>query len=62
MSNGVNSFFSRHEIDKYGIDGVKLWSFSEINKNIGKGTFTPNFEEEFKMLTGDMNLIWGHDT
>lgn len=29
------------------LDGGKVWSFEEIKENIGKGVFTPNFENEF---------------
>jgi isopentenyldiphosphate isomerase len=34
--------WSREEIDE-----IRFWSVEEIEKNIGKGIFTPNFEEEF---------------
>jgi len=37
-------------IDKYEIDEGKFWSLDEIEKNIGKDIFTPNFEHEFKKL------------
>jgi isopentenyldiphosphate isomerase len=29
------------------LDGGKVWSFNEIDENIGKGIFTPNFEREY---------------
>lgn len=32
------------------IDEGRFWSVFEIRKNIGQGLFTPNFEQEFKML------------
>ncbi len=32
------------------IDDGKFWSFQEINKNLNKNIFTPNFEHEFNML------------
>ena len=32
------------------IDEGRFWTGFEIRKNIGKNIFTPNFEEEFKML------------
>ncbi len=28
----------------------KFWKFTEIEHNLGKGVFTPNFEHEFKLL------------
>ena len=31
-------------------DGGRFWSIDEIKSNIGKGIFTPNFEQEFTML------------
>jgi len=37
-------------IDKYEIDEGKFWSLDEIEINIGKDIFTPNFEHEFKKL------------
>ncbi|MBI5049882.1 MAG: NUDIX domain-containing protein [Nitrospirae bacterium] len=36
--------FNRDEIDE-----VRGWSIKEINKSIGKGIFSDNFEHEFKM-------------
>jgi isopentenyldiphosphate isomerase len=32
------------------IDEGRFWSLYEIRNNIGKGTFTPNFEKEFSDL------------
>ncbi len=37
--------------DSDEVDDVKFWSFKEINANIGKGIFTPNFEHEFKQFS-----------
>lgn len=31
-------------------DGGRFWSMEEIEKNMGKNVFTPNFESEFKRL------------
>lgn len=36
--------FNRDEIDE-----VRFWSLEEINKNIGKGIFSDNFEDEIKI-------------
>ena len=32
------------------LDGGRFWSIEEIKKNIGKGVFTPNFEEEIERV------------
>jgi hypothetical protein len=37
--------WSREEIDE-----IRFWSVEEIEKNIGKEIFTPNFEGEFFRL------------
>jgi isopentenyldiphosphate isomerase len=29
------------------IDAIRFWTKEEIEKNLGKGVFTPNFEDEF---------------
>lgn len=33
--------------DKEEIDAIRFWSLKEIAENLGKGVFTPNFENEF---------------
>ncbi|MFP4363566.1 MAG: NUDIX hydrolase [Spirochaetia bacterium] len=33
------------------IETGRFWSIQEINDNLGKQIFTPNFEQEFNMLT-----------
>ena len=35
-------------------DGGRFWSMKELKENWGQGVFTPNFEEEFLKLFGDM--------
>ena len=32
------------------LDGGRFWTMEEIHAQMGKGTFTPNFESEFKRL------------
>ena len=32
------------------LDGGRFWSISDIRANIGKGIFTPNFEQEFQQI------------
>ena len=40
--------------DKSEVDDGKFWTVTEINQNIGKNVFTPNFEHEFQMLQKTM--------
>ena len=44
----VGSF--RLDPDPEELDGGDWWSISDVDENIGKGVFTPNFESEFKMI------------
>lgn len=37
------------------LDGGRFWSLDEIRANIGKGIFTPNFEQEFESLFGNLS-------
>ena len=37
-------------IDRNEIDDGKFWTIDEVRRNIGKGIFTPNFENEFNSL------------
>ena len=34
------------------LDGGRFWTLDEIRASLGKGVFTPNFEEEFGRLFG----------
>jgi isopentenyldiphosphate isomerase len=34
------------------IDEVRFWTLDEIYASLGKGVFTPNFEQEFRMFEG----------
>jgi len=36
--------------DPIEISEIKFWSISEINENLGRNLFTPNFEQEFLKL------------
>jgi isopentenyldiphosphate isomerase/intracellular septation protein A len=38
------------KINRDEIEFGRFWRMSEIEKNLGKGIFTPNFEQEFQML------------
>lgn len=50
----VNSFSTTTDevpvINRDEIEKGRFWSVDEIGKEIGKDTFTPNFEHEFKIL------------
>ena len=32
------------------MDGGRFWTINEINDNLGNGTFTPNFENEYNTI------------
>jgi isopentenyldiphosphate isomerase len=36
--------------EKKEIDQIRFWSVPEINTNLGKAVFTPNFENEFRKM------------
>lgn len=36
--------------DPEELDGGDWWAISDVDENLGKGVFTPNFESEFKMI------------
>ena len=50
----VFSFFSRDAVNItpniHEISDARFWKFDEIEQNIGKGVFTPNFEAEYRFL------------
>lgn len=50
----VNTFRTIYEgiitPDREELDGGRFWSMEEIQTNLGKGIFTPNFESEYKRL------------
>lgn len=54
----VTSFFTYYsdkiEPNQAEISEGKFWSLKEINENLGKGVFTPNFESEFQRLMKEM--------
>ena len=35
------------------LDGGRFWCISDIKANIGKGIFTPNFEQEYQQVFGE---------
>lgn len=40
------------QLDPEEIDEGRFWSLEEIERNLGSGAFTPNFEEEFARYRG----------
>jgi len=53
----VHSFYTRcdkePETDPGEIDEGRFWSRKEIEDNLGTGTFTPNFEHEYRQVLKD---------
>lgn len=49
----VLAFLLKHDGDitphPQELDGGRVWSFDEIEKNLGKAVFTPNFEYEYRL-------------
>lgn len=46
-------------IDRVELDDGKFWTIDEIRRNIGKGVFTPNFENEFGILIKKLSIKQG---
>ncbi len=44
-------------IDPVEIDEGRYWKIEDIESNIGKGVFTPNFEQEFERLRKILNFF-----
>ena len=44
----VGSYELHPDLDE--VDEARWWEISDIDSNIGKGIFTPNFESEFAMI------------
>lgn len=59
FSTVVNQNEVKIVIDPEEISEGRFWTFAEIKENIGKGVFTPNFEQEFErifpIITSDSN-------
>ena len=43
------------KINKKEISFGRFWKIKEIKANLGKGIFTPNFEQEFGLLEKMLN-------
>lgn len=50
FSTVVNQNEVKIVIDPEEISEGRFWTFAEIKENIGKGVFTPNFEQEFERI------------
>lgn len=50
FSTVVNQNEVKIVIDPEEISKGRFWTFAEIKENIGKGVFTPNFEQEFERI------------
>ncbi len=50
-SEDIRSFYAVYDgpvsFQVEEIDGVRFWSMDEVRASLGKGVFTPNFEQEF---------------
>ncbi len=50
----VHAFYTHYDgeitIDPVEIDEGRYWPIAEIRQNLGRGIFTPNFEQEFRRL------------
>ena len=55
FSTVVNPETTNFVIDPEEISEGRFWSFNEINENMGKGIFTPNFEQEFERIKPLLN-------
>ena len=40
--------------DRDEVDEGRWWPVDEIDENLGKGLFTPNFESEYKMIRSSL--------
>lgn len=50
FSTVVNTGTINFVIDKNEISDGRFWTFNEIDENIGKNIFTPNFEQEYSKI------------
>jgi isopentenyldiphosphate isomerase/intracellular septation protein A len=53
--------FTTYDFKNFGVhtdevDEARFWTKNQVNKNLGKNVFTPNFEYEYKLLQ-DLNLL-----
>ena len=48
---GANVVYEEEIHPSDELDGGRFWKIEEIKENLGKGIFTPNFEEELKKVS-----------
>ena len=54
LVNAFSAVICREPSPSDELDGGRFWPREEILAGIGKGIFTPNFEQEYMMLFGEM--------
>ncbi len=54
LVNAFSTIFDGPVSPSDELDGGRYWSRADILANIGKGVFTPNFEQEYQCLFGSM--------
>ncbi len=50
MHTHIALYNGEFKIDRTELDDARFWNIEEIEKNLGRSIFTPNFEQEFEML------------
>jgi isopentenyldiphosphate isomerase len=55
----IQTELSEFCFDRKEISEVRFWTREEIEKNIGKGLFTPNFEDEYRRYMTTMGATAG---
>lgn len=48
----TNDWKGEIKVDPEEISEGRFWSLKEVDENLGKGVFTPNFEQEFTRIKG----------
>lgn len=52
LINAYKAIVSQTPKPSEELDGGRFWNMNEIHDSLGRGVFTPNFEQEFKKLFG----------
>ncbi|MGC9150489.1 MAG: NUDIX hydrolase [Microbacter sp.] len=56
----VNVFYTHYDghfqFDPVEIDTIRFWKIDDIQQQIGKGLFTPNFEHEFQLIISKLSI------
>lgn len=56
LVNAFKTITEEEPVPSSELAGGRFWTKEEINDEIGKGVFTPNFESEYKMLFDTVEL------